>query len=111
MTKHFIFLMLAVVAETIGTSLLLPSQQFTKFWPTVGLLAAYAISFYMLAIAVQVIPVGILYAIWSGLGIVLISAIAFFLFGQKLDMPALIGMAMILAGILVIHLFSETATH
>lgn len=111
MPKHFLFLLAAVVAETIGTSMLLPSQQFTRWMPTLGLLVAYGVSFYFLSIAVQGIPVGVMYAIWSGLGIVLIAIIAFLVFGQKLDLAAVLGIALILAGIVVIQLFSNTASH
>lgn len=111
MPAHYIALFLAIAAETIGTSLLLPSQQFTRPLPTLGLILAYTLSFYCLSIAVQSIPVGIMYAIWSGLGIVLIAVIAFLVFGQKLDRPAILGIAMILGGIVVIQLFSKTATH
>ena len=111
MPKHYIILLLAVVAETIGTSALQASQQFTRLWPSVLVLVAYAISFYLLSLTLRSIPVGIMYALWSGLGIVLIAIIGFLAFGQKLDIPAIIGIALILSGIIVIHLFSDTATH
>ena len=71
----------------------------------------YLISFYFMALALKVMPVGIVYAIWSGLGIVCIAGIGYVIFGQKLDLPALVGLFMIIAGILVIHLFSNTTTH
>ena len=111
MPTHYIYLVLAIIAETIGTTALQASQQFTKFWPSVLVVVAYAISFYLLAFALKFMPVGIVYAIWSGLGIVLIAAIGYIVFGQKLDWPALLGLAMIVSGILVIHLFSQTAGH
>lgn len=111
MPLHYIFLIFAIAFETIGTTALQASQQFTRFWPSVLVVVAYGISFYLLAQTLRVMPVGIVYAMWSGLGIVLIAAIGYLVFGQRLDLPAVIGISMILAGILVIHLFSKTAPH
>jgi small multidrug resistance pump len=111
MPQHYIFLVFAIFTETIGTTALQASQQFTRFWPAVLCVIAYAASFYLMALALKVIPVGIAYAIWSGLGIVLIAIIGFTVFGQKLDFAAVFGMVLILVGILVIHLFSASATH
>lgn len=111
MPVHYIYLCLAILAETVGTSALQASQQFTKFWPSVLVVVAYAISFYLLSMALKVMPVGIVYAIWSGLGIVFIACIGYIVFGQKLDLAAILGLALILSGILVIHLFSKTAGH
>lgn len=111
MLKTYFILLLAVVAETIGTSSLQASQQFTRFWPSVFVVLGYGCAFYFMALTLKVMPVGIVYAIWSGLGIFLIAVIGYLVFGQKLDLPAMLGLAMILAGILVIHLFSETTGH
>ena len=111
MPKAYLFLIAAIFAETIGTTALQASQQFTRLAPSLVVVVAYAISFYLLAGALKWIPVGIAYAIWSGLGIVFIALIGLAVFGQKLDLPAVLGIAMILAGILVIHLFSKTAPH
>lgn len=111
MPKSYIFLIAAILAETIGTTALQASQQFTRPGPSVVVVVGYGISFYLLSLALASIPVGIAYAIWSGLGIVFIAIIGFAVFGQRLDLPAILGMAMILAGILVIHLFSTTAPH
>ncbi|MFK7870309.1 MAG: multidrug efflux SMR transporter [Roseobacter sp.] len=111
MPAHYIFLIFAILAETIGTTALQASQQFTKLVPSIVVVIAYGISFYLLAMALKVIPVGIAYAIWSGLGIVFIASIGFVIFGQRLDLPALLGLAMIIGGILVIHLFSKTVGH
>ena len=107
----FVFLAFAVLAETIGTTALQASQQFTRVVPTAITIVAYAAAFYLLGIALKYFPVGIAYAIWSGLGIVFIAVIGLAVFGQKLDLPAILGMGMILAGILVIHLFSNTSPH
>lgn len=111
MPKHFLFLFVAVLAETIGTSAIQTSQQFTRLWPTVLVFFSFAIAFYFLSLTLKYMPVGIMYAMWSGLGIVLIAIIGWLVFGQRLDLPAIAGMVLILAGILVIHLFSKTATH
>ncbi|WP_209503890.1 MULTISPECIES: SMR family transporter [unclassified Ruegeria] len=111
MPQAYLYLLLAVLAETIGTTALQASQQFTRFWPSVIVIVGYAFAFYLLAMTLKVMPVGIVYAIWSGLGIFLIALIGFVVFGQRLDWPAIVGLAMILAGILIIHLFSKTAGH
>ncbi|PVA08253.1 DMT family transporter [Thalassorhabdomicrobium marinisediminis] len=111
MPMHFIYLFVAVIAETIGTTALQASQQFTRLGPSVTAIVAYGISFYLLTLTLKVLPVGVMYAIWSGSGIVLIAIIGWVVFRQTLDLPAIIGMAMILAGIVVIQLYSKTATH
>lgn len=107
----YLYLILAVIAETIGTTALQASQQFTRPIPSIVVVVGYAVSFALMSLTLRYMPVGIVYAIWSGLGIVLIAALGFVVFGQRLDLPAVIGLAMILSGILVIHLFSKTATH
>lgn len=111
MPIHLVYLILAVLAETIGTTALQASQQFTRLAPSVVVVVAYGAAFYLLSLTLTVMPVGLVYAIWSGLGIVFIAAIGFIVFGQRLDLPALLGLAMILGGILVIHLFSGSTTH
>ncbi|XDA96656.1 SMR family transporter [Sulfitobacter sp. LCG007] len=108
---HYLYLFLAILAETVGTSALQPSHQFTRLWPSLLVVASYACAFYLLSHALAVMPVGIAYAIWSGLGIVLIALIAWLCFGQSLDLPALAGLGLIIAGILVIHLFSSSTMH
>ncbi len=111
MPVHYLYLLLAVIAETIGTTALQASQQFTRLWPSVTVVIAYALAFYLLSLTLKFMPVGVMYAIWSGLGIVLIALIAWIVFSQRLDGPAIIGMGLIIAGIVVIQLFSKTATH
>lgn len=111
MPIHYVYLFLAVVAETIGTSALQASQQFTRLWPSLLLIVAYSLAFYLLSLSLRALPVGIMYAIWSGLGIVLIAVIGWLVFGQRLDGPAVAGIGLILSGIVVIQLFSKTATH
>ena len=107
----YLILFLAVAAETVGTSALQASQQFTRLGPSILVIVAYAISFALLGWVLKFTPVGIAYAMWSGLGIVFIALIGLVVFGQRLDLPAIFGMALILAGILVIHLFSGAAAH
>ena len=101
----------AIGFEVLGTTLLQQSQQFTKPWPTAGLALCYGLAFYLLTIALKQMPVGLAYAIWSGLGVVLISVIGLFLFKQKLDLPAIIGLALIIGGVVVINLFSKSVSH
>ncbi|GAW33907.1 multidrug transporter EmrE [Roseovarius sp. A-2] len=107
----YVILFLAILAETAGTTALQASQQFTRPLPSVIVLIAYGVSFYLLALTLRTMPVGVVYAIWSGLGIVFIAAIGYVVFGQKLDLPAILGTGLILAGIVVIQLFSRSAPH
>lgn len=111
MPMHYIYLICAVIAETIGTASMQASQQFTKPLPSLIVVISYAVSFYLLSLTLKFMPVGVVYAIWSGLGIVLIALIGLAVFGQKLDLPAVIGLSLIIAGVLVINLFSHSATH
>lgn len=107
----YLYLLTAVVFETIGTSALQASEQFTRPRPVIITLACYGITFYFLSLALRGMPVGVAYAIWSGLGIVLIALIGLIWFGQKLDTPALVGLGLIVAGVAVINLFSKTVAH
>ncbi|MDO9203262.1 MAG: SMR family transporter [Hydrogenophaga sp.] len=107
----WLLLGLAIVAEVIGTSALKASEGFTRMGPSVVVVAGYAIAFYCLSLVLKTLPVGITYAVWSGLGIVLITLVAFVLYGQKIDLPGLIGMGLIMAGVVVLNVFSKTAAH
>ena len=107
----YLYLAIAVAFETIGTSAMQASQQFTRLWPSVLVVVGYAISFYFMALTLRFMPVGIVYALWSGLGIILIALIGYAVFGQKLDLPAIAGLGLIIAGIVVIQLFSNTTAH
>ena len=111
MPNAYIYLVVAVVAETVGTTALQASQQFSRILPSIVVVVSYAIAFWLLSLALRHMPVGIVYAIWSGLGIVLIALIGLVVFGQRLDLPAIVGLALILAGIAIIHLFSATSPH
>jgi len=104
-------LLTAIVLEVIGTSALQASAQFTRVGPTLLMAVCYVGSFYLLSVVLKTIPVGIAYAIWSGLGIVLIATVGYFRFGQALDAPALVGIGLIVAGVLVVNLFSDTVAH
>ncbi|MBE1281866.1 MAG: QacE family quaternary ammonium compound efflux SMR transporter [Rhodobacteraceae bacterium] len=111
MPIHYVYLVIAVAAETIGTSALQASQQFSKLGPTALVVLGYGTAFFFMGLTLKYMPVGIVYAIWSGLGIVLIAAIGYAVFGQKLDLPAVIGLLFIISGILIIHLFSKSSAH
>lgn len=101
----------AIGFEVAGTTLLQQSQQFTRPLPTVGLALCYGMAFYLLTFVLKQMPVGLAYAVWSGLGVVLISIIGLVLFKQRLDAPAILGLAMIVGGVVVINLFSRTVGH
>lgn len=107
----YLYLFIAIVAEVIATSSLKTSESFTRLWPVVVSLVGYSIAFYFLALVLRTMPTGIAYAIWSGVGIVLISVVGWVVFKQKLDLPAIIGLALIIAGVLVVNLFSKTVGH
>jgi small multidrug resistance pump len=107
----WVFLVIAVVAEVIGTSFLKASAGFTKPLPSVMVVLGYGAAFYFLSLTLTTIPVGIAYAVWSGVGVTLIAAIGWLFLGQKLDAAALAGMGLIVAGVVVLNLFSKTAAH
>lgn len=111
MPIQYIYLTLAVIAETIGTSAVQASQQFTRLGPSLLVLLSYGVSFYLLGQTLKYMPVGLVYAIWAGVGIVLIALIGLIVFGQRLDLPAVLGIGLIVAGVLVIHLFSNSSPH
>ncbi len=107
----YFFLLLAIVSEVLGTTALTASQQFTKPLPSVLTVLGYGLAFYCFSFSLKAIPVGVAYAIWGGVGIVLVTLIGFFYFKQRLDGPALAGIALIVIGVLVMQLFSKTVTH
>ncbi|HBV5674798.1 TPA: SMR family transporter [Klebsiella aerogenes] len=111
MLNTWIILIVAIAAETFATTMVRASEGFTRLLPSLGVVAGYAVSFYGLSQVVKVMNLGIAYAIWAGLGIFLVSIFSWFLFGQKLDLPAIVGMGLILSGVVVIQLFSSTVTH
>lgn len=107
----YLYLAIAIISEVIATSALRNSAEFTKLWPTLIMIAAYGSAFYFMTLALRTIPLGITYAIWSGLGIVLISLVGVLFYHERLDWPAVIGMGLIIAGVLVINLFSKMVVH
>lgn len=108
---NYVYLGIAIIAEVAATSFLKSSEGMTKLWPTLASVAGYAVSFYFLSITLKEIPTGIAYGIWSGFGIVLVSAVGWLWFKQTLDAPALAGIGMIMAGVLTINLFSKSVAH
>lgn len=111
MNIAYVFLGVAIVAEVIATSALKASEGFTRLGPSLIVALGYGIAFYSLSLVMKAIPVGVAYAIWSGVGIVLISLVSWLVLKQPLDLPAMLGMALIAAGVIVIQLFSNTASH
>jgi small multidrug resistance pump len=107
----FMYLGIAIVSEVIATSALRAAEGFTRLIPSVIVVIGYGISFYCLSMTLKYLPIGVVYAIWSGLGIVLVSVVAYFLYKQVLDWPAIIGMGLIIAGVVVMNLFSKTTSH
>ncbi len=108
---HLVYLAFAIVAEVIGTSALKAADGFTKLVPSLVVVVSYAVAFFLLSLAIRSMSVGIAYAIWAGLGIVLITAIGVVYFGERLDAPAYLGLALIIGGVAVINLFSKTVVH
>jgi small multidrug resistance pump len=108
---NWLFLSIAIVAEVIGTSALKAAEGFTRLGPSLVVIVGYGMSFYFLSLALRGIPVGVAYAVWSGVGIVLISVIGWLAFGQSLDGPAVLGIGLILAGVLVLNVFSRSSAH
>lgn len=107
--KNGVFLLVAIIAEVVATSSLKASASFTKLWPSLIAVFGYGLAFYFLSLTLKTIPVGVAYALWSGLGIVLISITGWLWFGQKLDLAAMIGMGLIVLGVVVINVFSKVS--
>lgn len=107
----WVFLGVAIVAEVVATSSLKASAGFTKLWPSLVVITGYGIAFYFLALTLKTIPVGVAYAIWAGLGIVLISLVGWLVLEQKLDPAGMFGMSLIIAGVVVINVFSKSSLH
>jgi small multidrug resistance pump len=111
MTRAWGLLAIAIVAEVIATSALKSSVGFTRLGPSAVVVLGYGVAFYSLSLALESLPVGIAYAIWAGVGIVLITLFAWLAYGQTLDLPAIIGLALIIAGVVVLNVFSRTVAH
>ncbi len=107
----YLYLFFAIIAEVIATSALKASDGFTKVYPTMIVVIGYALAFYMLTLVLKTIPIGITYAIWSGFGIVLLAIVGMLFYKEIPDTPAIIGMGLIIVGIVIIHLFSDSVKH
>ncbi len=106
----YLYLAIAILAEVAATSALKASEEFTRLLPSTIVIVGYCVAIYFMTLVLRVIPVGITYAVWSGLGIVLVAISSYFLYKQTLDLPALIGIGLIISGVVVIHLFSKSVS-
>ena len=109
--KQWIFLGVAIVSEVIATSALKAAEEFTRLWPSLIVVIGYASAFYFLTLTLRTIPIGIAYAIWSGVGVALIALVGWVLYKQTLDVPAFIGIALIVSGVAVLNVFSKAVPH
>jgi small multidrug resistance pump len=109
--QQWIFLSVAIVMEVAATSALKASDGFSRLWPSLIVVAGYGAAFFFLSLTLRTIPVGVAYAVWAGAGIALIALISWLIFGQTLDIPAIIGLLLIVAGVVVINAFSKTISH
>ncbi|MGN5373665.1 SMR family transporter [Sphingomonas hankookensis] len=107
----YAWLAIAIIAEVIATSTMRATQGFTRLVPSLMTVVGYAVAFYCLSLALRTMPTGIAYAIWSGVGIMLVASIAWAFQGQRLDWPAIVGMGLILIGVVVMNLFSDSVSH
>jgi len=101
----------AIISEVIGSTFLVKSEGFSKLVPSLVVVVLFSLAFYLLSQVIKVIPLGIAYAIWAGVGIVLTALIGYFIFRQNLDIPAMVGIALIVAGVVVINIFSNSTGH
>jgi small multidrug resistance pump len=107
----YLYLAIAIVGEVVGTAALKSTEEFTRLIPSLIVIVGYGTAFFFLTLALRTIPVGIAYAVWAGIGIVLISAAAWVLYKQALDAPAIVGIALIAVGVVVINVFSSSISH
>lgn len=108
---QYVYLTIAIVAEVAATSALKASEEFTRLMPSLIVVIGYGVAFYFLTLVLRTMPVGIAYAVWSGLGVVLVAAVGAIVYGQIPDLPAVIGLALIIAGVFVVNVFSKTVVH
>jgi small multidrug resistance pump len=108
---NWLYLMIAIVSEVMATSALKAAEGFTRFYPSILVVTGYSFAFYFLSLTLRTIPVGISYAIWSGIGVVLVSLAGWIVYGQRLDIAGLIGIALIVAGVIILKVFSKSAVH
>jgi small multidrug resistance pump len=108
---NYIYLAVAIISEVFATSTMKATDGFTRLVPSVIVVVGYVVAFYFLSLTLRTIPVGIAYAIWSGAGVALVAAVAWIVYGQRLDAPAIIGLTLIVAGVLILNLFSKSGSH
>jgi len=111
LSKYYLYLFAAIAFEVVATTALARSASFTKLWPSVIAIVGYALAFWCLSFPLRNMPTGVVYAIWSGMGIVLITAVSWIWYRQSLDVPALIGISLILLGVVIVNTFSSSLTH
>ena len=109
--QHWLILGVAIVSEVIATSALKAADGFTRLLPSAIVIVGYGIAFYCLSLVLRTLPVGIVYAIWSGAGVALIALVGWLIYGQALDLPAIVGIGLIVAGVVVLNVFSKTVAH
>jgi small multidrug resistance pump len=109
--NHWLALAIAIVAEVIATSTMKATNEFTRFWPSLVVVLGYGTGFYFMTISMRVLPIGIMYALWSGVGILVVSIMGWVIYRQALDIPAIIGMSFIVVGVVVINVFSKSIGH
>lgn len=109
--KNWLFLSVAIVAEVFATSCLKASDGFTRLWPSLAVIAGYAVAFYFLSLTLRTIPVGVAYAVWAGVGLALITLVAWILYGQKLGIIELTGITLIAAGVILLSLYTKPIPH
>lgn len=107
----YLYLAIAIIAEVVATSALKASAEFSRFYPSLLVVAGYCVAFYFMTLVLRTIPIGITYAVWSGAGIVLIAVVGALFYKQIPDIPAIIGMGLIISGVAVIHIYSKTVGH
>lgn len=107
----YLFLLIAIISEVIATSALKQANSFTRLGPSIIVVIGYGVAFYFLSLTLKSMPVGIAYAVWSGVGIILISAIGAIFYKQMLDLPAIIGLSFIIIGVIIVNVFSKMSAH
>lgn len=107
----YLYLVLAIIAEVVATTALKATEGFTQLVPSIVVVCGYGLAFYFLSLILKTLPIGITYAMWSGLGIVLVAIVAIFIYKQVPDIPAIIGMGLIVLGVVIIQVFSRTTGH
>lgn len=108
---NWLYLIIAITSEVVGTSALKASEGFSKLYPSVLVVLGYGTAFYFLSLTLKTIPVGIAYAVWSGVGVVLVTLVSWILFNQRLDLAGWLGIVLISSGVIVLNLFSKTSAH